>query len=329
MDNIKSIRFNEQQVFELCAERCDSSALTAPNSTLCVDGTSCTMKTSILNATKLPVTKTNRLNRFITPNSYFPSMIGYITKGIQSLNVGGPHLNDRSPLNVLEWRDLWRIFDHFLSNNGLTVPTAEQLDIYRQFFRNLRDSYYYKHFRKQINAIAFVDSDVDRCDMLRFNRNQGSDTERSRWPFYTPLQNLMFKTLYPGQFIDMAWFHDTERSIIIAGVSKYLRSLFDILPNYSTLPIIEKVYLPTLPIDPLLLNISTHVHRAIGRHAVKSTLNDPDILPLMTSIPCWVDVEAQKHNEYPIRARKSDFDSDRNHLLQAQYITEDFDTMFV
>lgn len=289
----------EQEIINICNAQIDRGQFNAPTHSLCVDGTSATKKTTILERTGEPVVKIKRMTNVFDRNTYFPSMIGYIAYGLNSQNRGVPHFYDRSHLNCLEWNVLWSVMDDYVRKVGNVRPISSDariatlLDRYRKIFESLRDSYYYRRFRQQINVIAFVDSDVDRCNELRALRNQGSDQERSKWLFYTDLQNLMYRTLYPGAHIDMNWFNAPIETVV-NGVSKWLvQTLREISANcrQSMKPVPLLPYkLPILDHDYTLSNMTTHVYRSIGRLACKKIKDPNDQTKLLDYLPSYVDV---------------------------------------
>lgn len=293
---------NSDEVFELCKRNVDLTKLNAKNHTICVDGTSCTMKTSILNSIeKYPITKVQRLSTTRNMDTYFPSMIGYISVGMLSLPCGGPHFNDRSPLNVFEWRLLWKIFNHYLLHAGNVRPnkkTQGMMEKYVEFFNLVKQLPLYNHFRNSLNCIAFIDSNVNRCDMLRMQRADGTDTERSLWDFYTPLQNLMYQTLYPNTVIDMDWFGDTDRSVVVCGVAKFLVFAIEELQSRQQsidyAPLINYT-LPTVKTDYNLSNISTHVQRSIGRWGCKKIVGSDRAKTLSEYVPSYLNVSNIYH----------------------------------
>lgn len=244
----------------------------------------------------------------VNTDSFFPSTIGYIASGIVTQNHGEPHFNDRSFLNVLEWNLLWKVMDDYNNRLGNAAPDENDPEInsllehYRTLFENLRESYYYRFFRKAINAIAFIDSNVGRCDLLRLSRNEGSDRERSYWRFYTPLQNLMYTTLYPDAHIDMAWFDDLDTfadpDTTQEGISAWLVSLLQYLVerNQGRLAVPCVNYkLPRLKHDLNLSNITTHEYRSLGRFECRNLmagkLEGVDVSPYMYNCtPKYLDV---------------------------------------
>nr|QHG11357.1 GrBNV_gp44-like protein [Oryctes rhinoceros nudivirus]QKE59587.1 GrBNV_gp44-like protein [Oryctes rhinoceros nudivirus]UBO76534.1 GrBNV_gp44-like protein [Oryctes rhinoceros nudivirus]UBR58302.1 gp44-like protein [Oryctes rhinoceros nudivirus]WAQ80123.1 GrBNV_gp44-like protein [Oryctes rhinoceros nudivirus] len=291
----------EQGVFEICVSRVDVSKLTAKNYTLCLDGTSCTKKSSILRGTKCLISKTQYIKPNRNSNTYFPSMIGYITAGINNLTCGGPHFEDRSPLNVLDWHILWKIFDDYLKTFGNVSVDTNNPDIrnamlkYTSIFKAYKNSYFYKGFAQKINTIALIDSNTARCDDLRFRRGIGSDKERSLWKFYTALQNMMYAELYPDRYIDLAWFGDAESVDVISGIGKFLKFTLDVLssrPNLDFAPL-KNCRLPTVKCDYTLQNISTHVYRSIGRFGCQYLMGNEDVL--RARIPSFVNATNIKH----------------------------------
>uniref|UniRef100_A0A0C9RL27 PfdB protein n=1 Tax=Fopius arisanus TaxID=64838 RepID=A0A0C9RL27_9HYME len=270
-------------VYAMCNEKIDRDALLNHaqhtfNKVLCVDGTSATKKTSILEKTGYQVTKLQRLAKFKNINRYFPSMLGYICTGVRYLNYGSRRFNDRSPLNPLEWHVLWCCMSDYFLNYGNVKPN--DLSKYENIMKSLKNSFFYDFFQKKINCIVFIDSNCMRCDELRYKRNNGSDRERSQWRFYTPMQNMMYSVLYEGRVIDMAWFDNFTTDIVCQGISMWISDLVNEMAklnnqNNISLP---KFHLPlNFPeIDYSLENMKTHAYRSIGRIGCKIINNECD-----------------------------------------------------
>lgn len=298
----------EQVVFEICKSRVDTSKLTGRNYTLCLDGTSCTKKSSILEATEMLVVKNQQYNNNENSDTYFPTMIGYITSGIATLSCGGPHFNDRSPLNVYEWPILWKIMGKFVRQFGNSAVDENNPDILVflnevvEIFTAYRESN--NLFSSKINTIALIDSNISRCDSLRYLRGVASDKERSTWKFYTALQNLMYKTLYPDLVIDLDWFGDAETDVVVQGIAIFLKSvLFELSskPNLESAPLI-KLKMPKIKepgIDHTLKNITTHAYRSIGRWGCRKLAYQDDYSidseNLHSRIPSFINVDNITH----------------------------------
>lgn len=291
---------SEQEIIDICNFKINKKLLKSPTHTIFVDGTSCTKKSTILSKTGIETTKVQYHANTKNPDTYFPSLIGYIATGINNQNCGKPHFNDRSPLNVLEWRILWKIMDNYMKTIGnkrpnLKIPKIFELfDNYKNIFLSLKNSYYYQYFRSKINGIAFIDSNVERCDELRCLRNENTDLQRSQWLFYTDLQNLMYKTLYPETYIDMAWFNTNNTDIVVDGIAKWLVNLLDEITNRNiqiTQPPICKFKLPTIKYDYNLSNINAHIYRSVGRNGCKRIVNSDDNIICTKSIPGYLNVK--------------------------------------
>jgi hypothetical protein len=299
-------------VNRICKDHIKYSNLIANTRTLCIDGTSCTRKSSVLYKTFADVYKTQQLYRIPNPNSFFPSMLGYICTGLRSTFEGYSHFNDRSPLNVLEWHVLWRVindFTHYFDNERpCEEKHGSRLQLYRDIFQTLRCCDFYKMFRVQINTIVFIDSDLNRCDALRQKRNEGSDRKRSFWKFYTPLQNLMYRTLYPDTYIDLAWFdiipvnrvehrqfNQITENELVKHLAGYCNEISDRL--YASYEfddvVVSKCRLPTVQHDYYHSNLTAHLYRTMGRlecrkiyktyHPDVTTLEDPSTTTTTTT----------------------------------------------
>lgn len=273
------------RVIAICRERINVDDLlrTATTNTICLDGTSCTKKTSILNASGRVVTKVQQYNQCHNPDTFFPSMIGYISAGlIEMSNNPQPHYNDRSPLNVLDWYILWHAMDKFVVRFGnvridvAKKPThAEFVDELIDIFNKYRTIYYRCALNSNITCIAMVDSNIDRADMLRYERCQGSDAQRSTWKFYTQLQNIMYTTLYPDRHIDLAWFDGcpgVDTNTVVQGVVSFLNDTLDKMgerPANKLSTFYPQCKLPTIRTDYTLNNNHVHTQRAVGRWSCK------------------------------------------------------------
>lgn len=224
--------------------------------TFIIDGTSSAKKTTLLNLVSDQVFKTHGQRPEIVKtqsvynveliNTFTPSTIGYITLGCElantpSIKCNGFKLMDRSPLNPLEWRILWRCMDDFYKKHGNVYPTEEHLEEYTEIFKLLLNFKWYAEKRKNLHITVIVDSNVERCDKSRHARGEGSDVERSNWKFYTIFQNMMYKTLYPNNYIDLD-------ELYPAGNSNNTNRM-----DFSTIiddfmPIVEEMYESPIPV---------------------------------------------------------------------------------
>lgn len=226
---------NIQEVKDICEALIKDDVLyLSPATVIHLDGTSCTRKTSTLKVTEYPVTKIQHETPLTNTDTYGPSMFGYIVSGmIQQRNDSSARFNDRSPLNVLEWCMLWRLMSLFKKTFGNVLPIFDKtiasaamiryLDTFDCIFFNLKEAYYYKHFRDQINALALIDTNVDRCDKLHCKRNEGNDAERSEWKYYTSLQNRMYQILYEDACIDLNLFNNASIEDTTIGIATFLK----------------------------------------------------------------------------------------------------------
>lgn len=318
----------EQEIFDYCYNHVIYTTLSANNHTLAIDGTSCTKKSSILNATGRMYTKVQRNNNIQNPDTYGPSMIGYISSGIMDNYCGGPHFCDRSPLNVMDWHLLWKFMDDFLVRFGNVDPNDElptntvmqhSLDEYCKAFKLYRQKESVEAFAKHINCIVLIDTDTQRCDELRIQRNDNpTDVLRSTWKFYTYLQNLMYKTLYPDLYIDLAWFRHAETDVVVAALAKFFNFVLDYIVDHvkSNFMPFPKYSLPTIKHDYNLSNISVHAYRSIGRWGCKLLTGETDKLDVR--IPSYLKVDnilhphGHMHNSIIPKSRRFLFDSDNN-----------------
>lgn len=268
---------NVQEVIQVCEARVSVDAIRGSASltaSLCVDGTSATRKSTILERTGCLVHKIQRQTRAVDMDTYFPSAIGYATFGLSTQNCDEPHLYDRSHLNPFEWRLLWAVMDDYVRRRGNSRPREDSAlwSRYRSLFEDLRTSYHYSHLRSRVNAVAFVDSNVARCDDARRRRGRGSDRERSDWLFYTPLQNLMYRTLYPDAHVDVAWFDHADPDCVTQGIALWLSTTLERLK--FAVPSDQRVVrvpfsLPVAFNHLTLANVTAHMYRSMRRVACK------------------------------------------------------------
>lgn len=249
---------------------------------LCVDGTSCCKKTSILAATGIPdVLKVQKNRKFVNANSYAPSMLGYISTGILDImSATEPKFMDRSPLNVLEWHFLWKFMDKFYTMFGNMLPDVENderhIDFFNEFDRLFIDLKNYCYiYSRWLDVVCIIDSNIDRCDGARMRRNVGTDYERSNWKFYTFMQNRMYSVLH--KCIDLVWFdsENMECAEVVVVIATYLRNVVTKFPKLSqrhhgrmdfALPV------PVNDVDFTLKNYSTFVYREIIRQSAQNTI---------------------------------------------------------
>jgi hypothetical protein len=270
-DLISKVPLTIDGVFALCKQQVKTDLLTAHTANLCVDGTSCTKKTSILAVTKRLVLKTSRMGvSNENTDSNGPCMLGHFTAGTYEV-LGSPlHLHDRAPNSAHIWYVYWSLFNILKEQGNRDYFPDYVLDHVRAVFGTLIQSHIFDHITgQQFNTIALVDSDVDRCDRLRTKRNCGSDAERSKWGIYTPLQNCLYQALYPGLYIDMAWFGPTDDSIVVQGVAKFLIAVQDGLVKRFGMPSGKPPFtllsMPTAGDDITLANMRVHMERSLAR----------------------------------------------------------------
>lgn len=271
-DVISKVRLTVPEVIALCRRQVDTDRLKAPTANLCVDGTSCTKKTSILALTGRMALKTSRMAGVSNENtdSYGPSMMGHYSAGKYEVLGSLLHMHDRAPNSAHIWYVYWSLFNILRNQGNLDYFPDYVLTHVRMVFDSLRDSHIFDRITcQQFNTIALVDSDADRCDRLRTNRNCGSDVERSAWGIYTPLQNCMYQALYPGLYIDLAWFGPTDDDVVVRGVAKFLIEVQDGLVmrfgEPTGRPPFTLLGMPTAGEDLTLINMRVHMERSLGR----------------------------------------------------------------
>lgn len=185
---------------------------------LCIDGTSATLKSTIIANLNMNNYKISNYYNIDNINSYGPAMLGYISSGLIALNNFDEFtIFDRSPLNGMEWALLWRLFDKFLSTYGNVSPDREThknfLLLFKNAFDKLKNLPTYMFWRKRLNVLVLIDTNIIKCDYRRYLRNKGSDRTRSSYKFYTFLQNEMYSILYESSCIDINNFDDEQKTI--------------------------------------------------------------------------------------------------------------------
>lgn len=264
----------------------------AKSMVLCVDGTSCCKKTSILAATGMEnIMKVQKNRKFVNVNTFAPSMLGYISTGLLDVLSTAEHaFMDRSPMNVLEWHFLWKFMHKFYTEFGNVLPDpdnkAEHGIFFVEFDRIFDDlKLYCKSYRALLDVVCIIDSNVDRCDRDRLYRNTGTDFVRSSWKFYTFMQNRMYKRLY--RCIDLAWFDNDDMEcgniiVLIASCLKHALLSFPKIPQRHYGRVNYCLPIPIHPNNDLTLrNYNTFVYREVirqkARYAVQSTEDDVDV----------------------------------------------------
>lgn len=275
-----------QSVFDICKSKINFDKLfenviiskTVCTNVLFLDGTSCTKKTTILRKTNTRVYKVQKYNYIKNPNTFPPSAVGYVFSGLFDLvnlkNNEEIKFADRSILNNLEWSELWKLMDKFYFEEKFVdfdYKDIERVDkIVFDYFQNFINWPSYLWLRKKIVGLAIVDSDVFRCNDLRIKRIESkSDVVRSNWPFYTVLQNSMYKLLYNECFLDLLDFNEFNDDDVTSGVALFLaytqEKLKNLTKNYLNPSIlILNIKLPTFlekNKDLTLYNLNSWVYR--------------------------------------------------------------------
>lgn len=284
---------NVEEIFSVLKQRinvedCCQTDKSLPNYSFNLDGVSATGKTSIIESCGLPHSKVQRRINVINSDTYFPSMLGYVSEGMQAQLYPPWRINDRSPLNCIEWRLLWSLASHLVDKHGpgggfcaesgkiIEEEDAKYID---EAFDSLMNSYFYRDLRARLHGLAIIDSNVTRCNQRRSMRNESlNDVLRSKWPWYTPLQNIMYKKLYPNAYIDLMWFDHADDGNVFKAISKFIVYIVDNLKQQhekiESLPLPLPIVLPSNYNDYFLKNMSVHVDRNYARIKCKRILAD-------------------------------------------------------
>lgn len=296
----KELQHQRRWVHTKCRELVKVSEFDRTNPVICLDGTSCTKKTTILSHTGLPVYKTTHNTAIQNPDSLGTSMMGYLTASWYDQQTHGVHLRDRSPQSCLEWAVLW-------ASMNQRVTQDEPPEGHEHRMRLLKNSHLYRFAAQRSNVLALVDSNVPRCDALRQKRNlTESDRERSRWSFYTEMQNTMYRILHEGRVIDLAEFDACSDDAVVAGIADFIvelqRTLTETAPGpgggsdsesfrYRTPTLVGK--------DLTTRNLTTFAHRALIRQWVNSADQDPTPVD-RSALPSGICVSRQVINRTPL-----------------------------
>lgn len=355
----------DADVITICKKKVKTLNFSKATSTINIDGTCCTKKTTLLSILKdkfnYNVSKVQYNNKIVNPDSYGPSMVGYICSGlIDQTHYFKKTFNDRSPLNCLEWSMLWRLMSvyykkfgnqyplnvtddanacSFIVNDGIhdgddvndmvlcngnndydvnddddddfdkeadfsflnvkvnvndTNCLKQKMKEFYTYFDNecekLKNWYVYAMMRQKLNTIVLIDSNEMRVYELLKQRQNGQDNERAKLNFYVPLQNRMYKNLYPDTVIDLNWFDgsnnnnedqiDDDVSSIMYNIASFLdivmTETYDVtklaLPIIvqNTYPISEKC------LDLTKVNEETHTNRILTKINNLNTIKNYD-----------------------------------------------------
>lgn len=343
MSNTKCFEYNDD-VITICKNKVNTLNFSKETCTINIDGTCCTKKTTLLsilkNTFKYNVSKVQYNNKIVNPDSYGPSMVGYICSGlIDQTHYTEKTFNDRSPLNCLEWSMLWRLMSMYYTTFGNQYPIdintfdtnpnnieiledevyttnnddnefdneadfsflnvkinvsdanclKQKMKEFFTYFDNecdkLKNWYVYAMIRKKLNTIVLIDSNEMRVYELLKQRQNGQDIERAKLNFYVPLQNRMYKNLYPETVIDLHWFDCNEDqnddvSSIVFNIASFLDGVMSETydKNKLSAPIIVKNTYPISEkcLDLTKLNEETHTNRVLAKINNLNTIQNAD-----------------------------------------------------
>lgn len=202
--HISSKNEDVREIFNLLCERIDAKKFTARSNSICLDGTSATGKSTILNKTEMYITK--KFSNIPNIDTYPPSAIGCVyERYVESLLIDVLHLEDRSPLNPFDWRLMWFFMD--TCNENCDLFREWDFNEICEFIKTDTDTLInwdpFKWMSNKIDTIAIINTNVKYVDNARRCRDYGSDRERSQWPFYTHIQNAYYKLRYGERCIDL------------------------------------------------------------------------------------------------------------------------------
>lgn len=313
---------------DVCRECCQKVNVDAVFKTntprIVVDGTSGCFKSSILQATSLPIYKVQHYNHIRQFNSFNLSYVGYSFSGLVDLSCAGAKrsVQDRGIFNQGEWKILWHLMGEYKKqfNNTPLDTNNTRIDQFMAMFRDTFFSYskstVFEFFRNKMNMLIIINSNHEYVDNVRKARNQGSDIMRSDMSFYTQLQNEMYKVLYPECILDIGYFLSKGYSTnaIIAGIAEYINVLLKKQPHTNTSldPIAVQLTVPTVKDDLYMLNMTTHVYRNVLRQKSKEISESDQIV--RNSIPATPGVIVTFDTDTLITISENDEEETENEL---------------
>lgn len=254
-----------------------------------------------------------RYNTIREPNSFGVSYVGYPCSGYidvcnyedDNTREGSqsscslwtqPAIHDRTLYNNGDWYILWQFMDSYnemFGNEEYNCGDTELHKLFKKKFEHAFNLYSKTHafqfFRKRSNVLILINSNSAQVDRIRSERGISSDYERSKWKFYTDLQNEMYKLLYPDCHIDYAWFSNAKLDDIKYGITQcihrlmddYQYTIMDSLLKLKSKRVDLKLPTPTYNVfgvenDFYLNNMKTHVYRESLKRIGKNIINDDD-----------------------------------------------------
>lgn len=293
---------NSEKVYQKCVELIPSSILKSPHKSLCIDGTACCFKSTILDnlkRLKYFTTKTQYRENIINPNTFPTSVIGYAAVGSLYHQISEKIiLNDRYVLNNWDWNIIWQYLDKHRKTQYLR--SSENYIILRQKFEELIDSYLkvdsLSDFFSSFNCIALIDSRIELVENRMRKRNEGSDFERSNWECYVDFQNLFYSKCYPT--IDLALFDEFTISETIEGLVKFFEKIIIEIDSrdvdYSKINQLKSKILkyPILERDFCLQNMEVHVNRINKKADIREIAFNEDRQDILKKyIPTFINFE--------------------------------------
>lgn len=232
---------------------------------VCVDGLSGVGKSSlskILERHSIVMKKPCKENYYPARNSHPASAIGYVHDFIKTMktdaDLGDGVVYDRLPINNIIWDRIWMMFgalersrtDDYDNNDPSSSETdsdEEDLDgssssntINEDFLKS--DEKFHRIFKytkfldedamKMYGAcsknILVIDTDTGRARNRLAARNDGTDRDRSTWPYYIEVQNYAYRMLHkrwPERFylVDLVQFdgdQDKMQDFLVQWVLK-------------------------------------------------------------------------------------------------------------
>lgn len=284
-------------IFEMCKHLINIDKLDPTIMICCIDGTSSTFKSTILdklqNISTFNISKIQHRFTIINPNTNPSSGLGYIYAGMQQIQESNNTVtfNDRSYLNTFEWNCIiWPLIEIYVSRFGYKSISElhdyefdDYLKVFKTWIVEFKSFFPYCMYRKKINTIVLINSNVKKVDELRLHRNIGSDSLRSQWPFYTWIQNIFYKLMYDDLCIDLSHFpNDLSNDNIVDGLTKFFIYVGNYLQTTNTqIQTIDaqqkrKKRYAKIPIlfDYTKANISAYVFRHCKKAEIKGIINN-------------------------------------------------------
>ena len=173
----------------------NSDSLNYKYKCIAVDGTCCVGKSTLLTLLDhqgISHLKSNS-NMFSTNINTHPTYsLGYSHKSLELMEQNKNTVWDRSPHNNILWFKIWYMLT---ITQNVEVLDKSHFYEFRAILESESSEVLEETFLTCIPNIIIINSDEDYCKQKLFERNTGSDVERSFWKHYITLQNFAYSWL--------------------------------------------------------------------------------------------------------------------------------------